>query len=342
MKILKLRKKHLNQFIKGLSKFGAIIGPIKRGESSYIFSEIKNPEEIEIGYNRTILPPKKYFLSPSQTMLEFSQEFGYREPKEEKEERKILFGLHACDIHAIKILDLVFSGKYKDNYYFKRRKNTAIIGISCVPDDLCFCLSMRTDYVEDGFDLFLSELSDSYLVGAGTSLGDDMVAESESLFEDMDKNGREEYKRRSNERRKLFKIDFELRDLPEIMDMEYESKVWKELGEKCLSCGSCSMVCPTCYCFDVIDEVNLDGQSGQRRRIWDSCLFKDYALVAGGLNFRADRDSRIKNRYLHKQRGFVQQYGKPSCVGCGRCIKACPAKIDIVEVITKMREETYG
>jgi sulfhydrogenase subunit beta (sulfur reductase) len=122
--------------------------------------------------------------------------------------------------------------------------------------------------------------------------------------------------------------------------MEYQSQVWNDLGERCLSCGACSHVCPTCYCFDVQDDVDLGARSGRRLRVWDSCLFRTHALVAGGENFRATRDSRVKFRYYHKQRGFVAEYGRPSCVGCGRCTVACPAGIDIVTVIRMLAGET--
>jgi sulfhydrogenase subunit beta (sulfur reductase) len=132
----------------------------------------------------------------------------------------------------------------------------------------------------------------------------------------------------------------ELGDLPEILEMEYSSEVWEELGARCLSCGACSIVCPTCYCFDVQDEVRLGTRAGERVRTWDSCLFKTHALVAGGENFRESRASRVKFRFYHKQRGFVAEYGRPSCVGCGRCAAACPAGIDIVSVISMIRGHT--
>jgi sulfhydrogenase subunit beta (sulfur reductase) len=146
-----------------------------------------------------------------------------------------------------------------------------------------------------------------------------------------------EFKRRSGLRRAAYRTSVDLGDLPEILEMEYHSRVWEELGARCLSCGSCSMVCPTCYCFDVTDEVELGGRSGTRVRTWDSCLFKTHALVAGGENFRKHRSSRIMFRFYHKQRGFVAEYGRPSCVGCGRCAAACPAGIDIVTVIGLIR-----
>jgi len=340
MKIVKLPKKNLAEFIGHLNSFGQIHAPVKRGEKSFVFAPVTKLTEIELNCNRTILPLKKYFFKPVETMFNFSAEKGYEVPVEEQDKKYIIFGVHPCDIHGLKILDLVFSGKYVDSYYFARRRRALIIGLDCTPDELCFCRSTGTDFVDSGFDLFLSDIDDSYLVRVGTSIGDDMVTAADSLFREVEKEDREKYKAKSIQRRESFQTEIQLQDFPGIMDLEYESQVWEEVGEECLSCGTCSMVCPTCYCYAVFDELNLDAESGQRKRRWDSCLFKDYALVAGGHNFRAQRSSRVKNRYFHKQRGFVSQYGRPSCVGCGRCKAYCPAGIDIVEVVNKLRSQT--
>ena len=339
MKIVKLPKENLAKFVSSLNSFGQIHAPVKRGEKSLAFGPVSDFAQIQLNYTRTILPLKKYFFKPIDTMFNFSAEKGYELPMEEPEQRNVFFGVHPCDIHGLKILDLVFSGRYVDNYYFAGRNNAAIIGLDCIPDEFCFCRSTGTDFVDSGFDLFLSDIDESYLVRVGTSLGDDMVKAAESLFRDIEKQDREKYKGKSIEKRESFQIQIQLQDLPEIMDLEYDSPIWEELGQDCLNCGTCSMVCPTCYCYAVFDELDLDASGGRRLRRWDSCLFKDYALVAGGHNFRAKRSSRVKNRFFHKQRGFVSQYGKPSCVGCGRCKAYCPAGIDIVEVINKLRSE---
>ncbi|KPK75734.1 MAG: hypothetical protein AMJ79_10010 [Phycisphaerae bacterium SM23_30] len=340
MKIVKLPKEKLAEFLSCLRAFGEIHAPTKRGEKSHVFAPLKEPAGIELDYTRTILPLKKYFLPPMETMFNFQAEKGYETPAEESDKKYIIFGVHPCDIHSLKILDLVFGGKYVDGHYFSRRSKAAIIGLDCIPDEFCFCRSTGTDFVDDGFDLFLSDIEDSYLVRVGTSLGDDMVKAADTLFQEVTVQDREKYKKKSIQRGQSFQSEIQLQDLPEIMDLEYESQIWQELGEECLGCGTCSMVCPTCYCYAVFDELNLDAASGQRIRRWDSCLFKDYALVAGGHNFRAQRSSRVKNRYFHKQRGFVSQYGRPSCVGCGRCKEYCPAGVDIIEVVNKLRSET--
>ena len=336
MKILKLPKGKLDFFASVIQQFGEVHAPVER-DGNYVFQPINRWSEVCLDYNRTILPPKKYFLPPDETLFRYQSGEGYIPSIEELEKRIILFGVHACDIYALNILDDVFAGKYPDPYYQTRRKNISIIGIDCVPDEYCFCRSMRADFVDSGFDLFFHDIGDYYLTFVGTALGDDMVLETGPLFEEVTEADIEEYKRRSSSKRDKFRLDVEIRDLPEIFEIEYQSEIWDELGEKCLSCGSCSMVCPTCYCYDVVDDVELGSTNGARRRTWDSCLFATHALVAGGENFRETRSSRIKFRFYHKQRGFVAEYGRPSCVGCGRCITACPVNIDIVEVIDRLR-----
>ena len=340
MKIVKLPKENLGQFINHLGTFGETHAPVKRGDECFAFAPVTDVSEIALDCTRTILPLKKYFFKPTEVMFNFSTRDGFNVPAEKTDKKLIIFGAHPCDIHGLKILDVVMGGRYADSYYFTKRNRAVIVGLDCIPDEYCFCRSTGTDFVDSGFDLFLSDINSSYLVRIGTSFGDDIVTAADSLFYQIEQRDREAYKARSIQRRESFQTEIQLPDLPEIMDLEYESELWRQLGEKCLSCGTCSMVCPTCCCYAVFDQLNLDASSGQRKRRWDSCLFSDYALVAGGHNFRAERCSRVKNRYFHKQRGFVSQYGRPSCVGCGRCKVYCPAGVDILEVVQKLRSET--
>jgi len=336
VKIRKLPKEKLDFFASVVQKFGEVHAPVEQ-DGKHVFKRLSRWSEARLDHHRTILPPKKYFFPPRETLFQFREGKGYVPCTEGLDKRIVLFGVHACDIYALNILDQVFAGKYDDPYYQARRKNIAIIGIDCLPDEHCFCRSMRADFVDHGFDLFLGDLGDYYLTFVGTALGDDMVLATGPLFADVSAVDIDEYKRRSSDKRQGFKLYVEIRDLPEIFEMEYQSESWAELGEKCLSCGSCSMVCPTCYCYDVADDTRLGSREGGRSRSWDSCLFATHALVAGGENFRRDRASRVKFRFYHKQRGFVAEYGRPSCVGCGRCITVCPMKIDITEVINKLR-----
>jgi sulfhydrogenase subunit beta (sulfur reductase) len=336
LKILKLRKENLDLFASVVQQFGELHAPVKQ-DGRYVFKRLTRWSEAQLDYDRTILPPKKYFLPPRETLFHYRPGTGFEPCTDGLDRRIVLFGVHACDVFALNILDRVFAGRYNDPYYQARRKNIAIIGIDCTPDKHCFCRSMRADFVDHGFDLFFYDTGDYYQVLVGTALGDDMVLSASRLFEPVDASDIEDYKRRSANKRRAFELEVEIRDLPEIFEMEYQSDLWRELGEKCLSCGSCSMVCPTCYCFDVADHVELGSRAGGRMRFWDSCLFADHALVASGENFRGSRASRIKFRFYHKQRGFVAEYGRPSCVGCGRCIVACPVDINVVQVIDRLR-----
>jgi sulfhydrogenase subunit beta (sulfur reductase) len=337
MKILKLAKKDLDLFVSVLPAFGKLYAPVRRG-SGYAFAQPASWSEVHMSYPRTILPPRKFFLPPREALFTFDAKQGYRDLLAEASERQVLFGVHAYDINGLNILDRVYAqGRYADPYYVTRRQHTAIVGVDFEPDAQHFARSMNADFADSGFDLFLSDIGDDYLVLVGTSRGDDMVVFSGCLLSTPSEADFAEFKRRSGARRAAYRTSVDLSDLPEILEMEYHSDVWKALGERCLSCGSCSMVCPTCYCFDVSDEVELGSRAGARVRSWDSCLFKTHALVAGGENFRHDRASRILFRFYHKQRGFVAEYGRPSCVGCGRCIVSCPAGIDIVSVIQMIR-----
>ncbi len=342
MKILKMPKQNLDFFVSILPAFGEVYAPVKRGKG-FAFDRPSAWSEVQLKYTRTILPPKKLILPPREATFTFDPIQGFQDQSLTPSKPIVLFGVHSYDIYGLNILDRVFArSKYPDPYYIARRKSTTIIGIDFDPDDKHFAGSMNADFVDSGFDLFLSDIGDDYLVLVGTSRGDDIAVMCGSLMQDPAEADFAAYKKRSKDRRASYKTNLALEDLPEILEMEYHSDVWEDMGNRCLSCGSCSMVCPTCYCFDINDDVDLGSRKGTRIRSWDSCLFKSHAMVAGGENFRKERSSRIKFRYYHKQRGFVAEYGRPSCVGCGRCVEVCPAEINIISVIETIRGERDG
>lgn len=337
MKILKLPKEQLDFFAAVLQQFGEVHAPVKT-PAGFAFRPLERWSDARLDYVRTVLPPKKYFLPPRETLFRYREGTGYEAASEDLNRRIVLFGVHPCDIYGINILDEVFGGgAYPDPYFQQRRRNVAVIGLDCTPDEHCFCHSMRADFVDHGFDLMFYDIGEHYLVMVGTALGDDMVLATGPLFQEVDAADIAEYKRRSAEKRSEFELDVDLRDLPEIFELEYGHDIWEELGERCLACGNCSNVCPTCYCYDVQDEAELGTKDSVRVRTWDSCLYSQHAAVAGGENFRHSQASRIKFRFYHKQRGFVAEYGRPSCVGCGRCIVACPVGIHVVEVLNRLR-----
>ena len=194
MKILKLPERKLPDFLHYLTSFGELHAPVKRGERDFVFNRIDDPDKIEFGCLRTILPLKKYFLKPVDTMFTFNQEHGYQSPDKEIGKTLVIFGAHACEIHGLNLLDTAMGGRYPANYYFSRRNRALIVGLDCLPDEHCFCRSTGTDYVNDGFDLFLSDIGDGYLVWVGTSRGDDIVRAAETLLTEPSTEDRRRYK----------------------------------------------------------------------------------------------------------------------------------------------------
>ncbi len=336
MKVIKLNKKNFQQFVDVCSKDWEIWGPVKKG-NKHVFNKKVDSVEFDFSYTRTIIPPKMFFVPPRFNMFRFDKS-GYHE--ELNVIPRIIFGVHPCDIHGILILDKLFSLNYRDPYYMERRENTLIIGHSCVPDEMCFCLSTKTHIVEEGFDLFLTDLGDYYLVWIGSSKGDDLIKIKADIFDEkISMEDIEKYIKWRDWHSKQFSLFIDFTALPDIMELKYNDPIWDKIAESCLSCGSCSMVCPTCNCYNVHDYPDFAKGEGVRVRFWDSCMFKEYSLVAGGHNFREKRADRLKLWYTHKLQAYIGQYGKPSCVGCGRCIETCPVEINVKTVANSLRGE---
>jgi len=133
-----------------------------------------------------------------------------------------------------------------------------------------------------------------------------------------------------------YRLDFDVSDLPSLLSVSMKSSIWAQLGERCLACASCTNVCPTCYCFDVRDEVEIDLQHGQRVRVWDSCQLDEFATVAGGHNFRKSKAMRQRHRFMRKGKYIYDAYGYMGCVGCGRCARACLVNINPVSVFNEL------
>lgn len=325
--IKKIKKKNMSKFVDLLMEEYSLIAPVKKG-NSFAFEAISSSDDLVLEYDTTILPPKKVFLPPEEKILEFSDDEA--RPPEPKEEKMMLFGVHPCDLNGILLMDMVEYEEYEDPYYTKRRENTTIVALNCKEAcEYCFCESMGSEKAEKGFDLLLTDIGKSYFVETGSDKGEEILRRSNGFFKDASEKDKKEKERE-------FTRKVEVGDLPNALRSKFEDEIWEELGDICLGCGACSFVCPTCYCYSVKDIVDLSLKSGERTRFWDSCLLVDFSRVAGGLNFRGKRSARIQQRIYHKDLYFVEKYGTSACVGCGRCIRCCPAEIDITDIINRV------
>lgn len=333
-------KSRVADLVSGLAQHFEVIGPASKGEA-FVYQRIDDPSDLRLDYDTTLLPPKKLFFPPTEQMMRFRVADNEVVDDEVFAAPRIIFGLHPCDINGLLLMDNVFLRDYEDPYYKARRESTLIVGVSCTPQESCFCNAWDTDEVHWGFDIFLTDLGDRYFVSVrsvkGAELLDDHVETRPITTEDTD-----EFQRVTRAFKAGFAEELNTSQLPLLLDAKFESPIWDQLGERCLSCGACSMVCPTCYCFDVVDKLEPDQKTGTRVRTWDSCQFSEFASVAHGQNFRESRASRVKYRYYHKQWGYLSKFERVLCVGCGRCARACLAGISPREVVTALEAGGVG
>ena len=327
-KSLVITKEGLKSMVESLAKEMEIVG-VKSRHGKYVYDRIASFEELRLDYDVAVTPPTKYLLPARETLLKFK--IG-DEPKVEPVIEAIpraIIGIHPYDIKAIELLDDVFMTTNPDPNYIARRQNTIIIGVDCLnPSPKSFAPSMGTHLTETGFDLLLTNIGADYVVSVGSEKGADLLAKHAHLREPT---GDEIAKRKAVRDEALAKYELSLdipkERLPKLLEESYDDPYWESRSESCLSCGSCVMVCPTCFCFDVKDNVSLNLKDGQRLRQWDGCVLIDFAKVATGENFRYDKASRLRHRIFRKGKYILERYGRFGCVGCGRCATACLAEI---------------
>jgi sulfhydrogenase subunit beta (sulfur reductase) len=194
--------------------------------------------------------------------------------------------------------------------------------------------------VPEKFDLHLTDVGDDYAIAIGSEKGAELLhglaGPRPATEADMAHYGRV---MNAKWPRFPYRLEAEQSELPGLLATSYSSPLWEELGKRCLSCGGCTAVCPTCYCFDVFDEVDFDLTSGKRLRVWDSCQFGQFATVAGGHDFRNSRGARLRHRFSHKYKYQTECSGMAGCVGCGRCAEACLVDIKPVDVLNKLQRK---
>jgi len=335
-----LGKDIYKDFLKALISDFEFIGPVKKDKAVYDFVPIKNISEMDTNYKTTTIPPaKKILFLPTERLVTYEVGKNIKVSPVNESSEKILFGINAWDINGMNFLDEFFTRDFIDENYIQKRKKLIVIGMDSQPNENNFALSMGTEYARDGFDIYLTELKDKYFVRIGTARGNEIIKKytkaSEASAGDF-----KEYDRYMDNYRMKFNLNVDIKNFYDNFELIYnDEEFWKKIAKNCYSCGSCNLVCPTCFCFNVKDDIELNLKKGNKTREWDSCMIPEYGLVAGGHNFRADKENRLKQRYRCKLKTFLDKFGKYACVGCGRCIEACLAKINIAEDINSVKKE---
>lgn len=283
----------------------------------------------------------KQFLHPPRLKL-FSVEKGNGswklQPADTPPPRYAFIGVRACDLRAIAIQDRVFlSGEFRDPHYARRREPIFVLAVNCGrAAATCFCTSLGTGpRATAGFDLALTELEDAFLVEVGSEAGSEMLRETGWEPATALHLSRAAEKLRQAEQQ--IQRQLETADLPQLLYNNLEHPRWDQVATRCLSCGNCTLVCPTCFCTTVEDSSNLRATNAERTRVWDSCFVLDFSHVHGG-NIRPSIRSRYRQWLTHKLASWSDQFGTLGCVGCGRCLTWCPVGIDLTEEVKAIRE----
>ncbi len=314
-----------------------IVGPTKKF-GQFVFDEIHSIDDLHLESPPSILPPKKYLMPPREVLLEYRMD-GSRMKVAQTAEPTVILGLHTCDIHAIKLLDHVFSEGYVEQHYQAHRDQTYLVSIECLSPCTkhSFCRDMGTASTADGYDLHMLDLGDVYAIDVNTRKGTKLLEDCYQVFDSLPPD-EELLNQVLHEKWQKFeyRLDFDIVEMSDLLKRGYSSDLWHDLGERCLACGMCTQVCPTCYCFDVADEADLLLQQGQRTRRWDSCQVNTFAEVAGGHDFRAKLAARQRHRFMRKGRYQIDAFDMVGCVGCGRCATSCLVHITPIEVFNEL------
>ena len=291
-------------------------------------------------YRNTAVPPKDRFLPTFEDMFSFrtSEDGLILETPQASPKKRLLFGIRPCDAAALAMLDAVFADTYRDEYYLSRRANTITVGLGCVnPYDSCFCTSVGLEPAASAdVDIMLTDLGDSYLAEGLSDKGRELLTASGLPAAGDADSKKAEAAKEAAVAKITRKIDTEtvVARLPQVFN---DKALWESAAAKCISCGVCTFLCPTCYCFDINDESE-GNQGGRRVRNWDSCSFSVYTQMPAE-NPREEKWQRVRQKVNHKYAFYPELFGRVACTGCGRCIRQCPVNWDITRVLGTLCEK---
>jgi len=321
----------------------SVVGPQRRN-GQYVFEELDSAADLALEYDLTALSPKKYFLPQREQLLTYERTDGDYEMRAGTDtEGVIVVGVHPYDLAAIEHLDKVHIDTMGDEPYRQRRENSLLIGLtmqSVAPES--FAASMGVATTDSGYDLLVTDIGDQFVVDIGSFEGNELLADLDTRSATHSEV--QEVRRIEDDLKGRFEreLQFPPEELPTLLSDHYDDMAfWESYAEQCLSCGSCNMVCPTCYCFQVETVRDLGGDSGHQQRRWDGCLLEEFASVAQGENFREEVAQRHRHRFMRKGLYVYERYGDVSCVGCGRCTRHCVADVaDPTDVYNELWEAT--
>jgi len=333
---------NLKKLLDNLKEDYQVYFPVKTHKQRFYKRYDEDLDGLVVGEVRAFEPLKSFFFRTREKVAE-----GFKPDVPGSTNKPIaVVGVKACDLKGFKVQDHVFKDHdYEDPFYLKARENNLIIAADCTCSiETCFCLAMGVKpYPQEDFDISLSQVKGGYVVKTATEKGRKIVEKNASLFKEAQK---EQVEARDEQRQKVItelEQNIKKNEVPQedslkgAVEKNFESELWQEEANTCVECGACNTICPTCHCFLLYDQQSEKEMA--RLRIWDSCMLKNFATVAGGANPRPKLWMRLRNRFEKKFDFFPKVSSVYACTGCGRCISACPAKIDIRRVLKRLAEK---
>lgn len=336
-----IKKDRLPELFAAMAKTQDLFLPIRKADQTN-YGLWTEEVQVDLDTLKTVKSGKDCFFPQSETLYNCKKEDGKLsiDPAKLTDEPFVVFGMRACDVQGLKVLDNVFLNDPVDSFYAARREHGTVVAIAChEPEETCFCKVFGIDAANPAADVAAWFVGEELYWKALTEKGETLTESVKALFTAADEKAVEEEKKQIQAI--IEKLPFSHLDLsrftPERTMELFDSPLWEEMYKPCLACGTCTFVCPTCQCYDIKD-FNT-GSGVQRYRCWDSCMYSDFTMMAHG-NMRTSQMQRFRQRFMHKLVYYpANNDGMFSCVGCGRCVSKCPASLNIVKVIKKLGGE---
>ena len=337
----KIAKENLTALFQLIAGDRALYLPVNNA-GQVNFAAWTEDAEVDLDTLKSVKSPKDAFFPQSENLYTCYRD-GKKikiEPEELQHQNFVVFGMKACDVKGVEVLDKVFLSEPVDTFYAARRAHGTIVALAChEPEETCFCKVFGIDCAEPVADVATWMVEGELYWKALTEKGEALTAAVSSLLTETDDAKVEAEK--TAIRAIVEKLPYSNLSLEgwngDALTEKFDSPVWEELYKPCLACGTCTFVCPTCQCYDIKDYDT--GHGVQRYRCWDSCMYSDFTMMAHGNN-RTSQMQRFRQRFMHKLVYFpANNDGMYSCVGCGRCVEKCPASLNIVKVIKAFEKQ---
>ena len=340
----KIAKENLSALFRMIAENQELYLPVKTAGQTN-FKTWAEEAEVDLDTLKTVKSPKDAFFPQSENLYSVKKEGKklHVEPEALKNQDFVVFGMKACDVQAVQVLDNVFLTDPVDTFYAARRKHGTIVAMAChEPEESCFCKVFGIDCAEPKADVAVWMVENEMYWKSLTEKGETLTAAVKELLTEADSTDEEKVEAEKTAVRNIVeKLPYSNLSLEgwngDALTEKFNSPVWEELYKPCLACGTCTFVCPTCQCYDIKDYNT--GHGVQRYRCWDSCMYSDFTMMAHGNN-RTSQMQRFRQRFMHKLVYYpANNNGMYSCVGCGRCVEKCPASLNIVKVIKSFQKQ---